>query len=164
MKKYLLPALLLLSAISCKKEDSENAANVVINELMPVNSYTAMDEYLEFDDWVELYNNTSDKIDLSGYYLTDSKKNLSKWQIPSGTFINGKSFLIIWTDGDSLQTGLHTNFKLSSSGEKVLLVTPEKKILDEVEYGENNEEKSYSRVPNGTGDFQWKLATWNSKN
>ena len=46
-------------------------SGVVINEFMASNSTTARDQDGEYDDWIELYNNSSSAIDLSGYYLTD---------------------------------------------------------------------------------------------
>ena len=154
---------LLLVVVSCKKDEND-VSKVVINELMAVNSYSAMDQNNQFDDWIELYNNTSSQVDLSGYYLSDSKSNLSKWKFPSGTSIAAKSYLIVWADSDTLQAGLHTNFKLSSSGEKVFLVTPGLEIWDKVEYDEQNSELSYARVPNGTGEFKWTAPTYNIKN
>lgn len=163
MKKIYFLAVLLIFVFSCKKEDTD-VAEVVINELMPVNSTTIMDQNGEYDDWVELYNNSSSKVDLSNYYLTDSRKKLTKWKFPAGASIESKSFLVVWTDGDTMQVGMHTNFKLSSGGEKVFLVNADKKILDEVDYEEQTLEMSYSRIPNGTGDFQWKTPTFNSKN
>jgi hypothetical protein len=163
MKRLFFLPILILFIFSCKKEET-NVPDVVINELMPVNSYTVMDQNNEFDDWVELYNNSSSKVDLSNYYLSDSRKNLTKWKFPEGTSIESKSFLIVWTDGDTIQVGLHANFKLSSGGEKFFLVNPDKKILDEVDYDEKTTEVSFSRVPNGTGDFQWKTPTFNAKN
>ena len=163
MKKFYFLAVLLTFVFSCKKEETD-VPEVVINELMPVNSTTVMDQNGEFDDWVELYNNSFSKVDLSNYYLSDSRKKLTKWKFPTGTSIEGNSFLIVWTDGDTMQVGMHTNFKLSSGGEKVFLVNPDRKILDEVDYDEQTTEVSFSRVPNGTGDFQWKTPTYNSKN
>jgi len=161
IKNFILAAIILVFVFSCKKEDEDfEIPTVVINELMAVNSFSAMDQNNQFDDWVELYNNTSATVDLSGHYLTDSKNNLSKWKFPSGTSIEANSFLIVWADKDTLQTGLHTNFKLSSTGEKVLLVSPTLKIIDKVEYGPQTKEVSYSRSPNGTGQFVWRAPTW----
>lgn len=169
MKKYNLYGLILLSLlvqISCDRDDEDPEINkdVVINEFMAVNSYTASDQDGEFDDWIELYNLSSVEIDLSGYFLTDSKNNLKKWSFPDGTSIASGGYLIVWADGDSTQVGLHTNYKLSSLGEKVILLTPELETLDKVEYEAQTDELAYARVPNGTGGFTWQTATFNYKN
>lgn len=44
-------------------------------------------------DWVELANTTGSPIDLSGYYLTDSKTDLKKWAL-SGTVESG-GYLVV---------------------------------------------------------------------
>lgn len=163
MKQIIVSFFLLVIIFSCKK-DEDDVSPVVINELMAINSYTAMDQNNQFDDWVELYNNSASQVDLSGYFLSDSRSNLTKWKFPSGTVIGSKAFLIVWADKDTLQPGLHANFKLSSSGEKLYLSTPEKVIWDKVEYGEQTEELSFSRKPNGTGEFKWQLATFKESN
>ena len=47
-------------------------SKLVINELMASNEIAYADSSGEYDDWIELYNNTSSPIDLFGYYLKDN--------------------------------------------------------------------------------------------
>jgi hypothetical protein len=155
--------------IGCKKdiEQKTETPGVVINELMPLNSSVVADQNGEFDDWIELYNLNDSTLDLSGYFLTDSKTNLTKWKLPTGTLISGKSYLIVWADSDTLQSGLHANYKLSSAGETVVFLDPELKEIDRVSYGPvpGLIQQSYARIPNGTGVFSWQLSpTYNSEN
>ena len=56
---------------------------VVINELMADNQLTQEDDYFEYNDWIELYNNSSSLIDLSGYFLSDNASSPSKSFCPS---------------------------------------------------------------------------------
>jgi len=164
-KFYLFLIIVLFIQNSCdRNDDNDPDKTVVINEFMAVNSTTATDQDGEYDDWIELYNLTEDEIDLSGYYLTDSKKNLTKWKFPEKTSITGGGYLIVWADGDTTQTGLHTNYKLSSLGERVLILTPEIEIIDKVEYDAQSSELAYARIPNGTGEFVWQTATFNYSN
>jgi len=167
MRKKLV-FLIFLSVLtlthSCKKTYETKSAEVVINELMPVNSSTVADNYGEFDDWIELFNKSAATIDLSGFYLSDNHKKPSKWQFPQGTVIVGKGYLIIWADGDSTQVGLHTNFKLSSSGEEAVLTKPDLQVIDKISFPAATQELSYSRVPNGTGAFKWQNPTYNKSN
>ncbi|BCE03129.1 CotH kinase family protein [Marinicellulosiphila megalodicopiae] len=129
---------------------------VVINELMSSNQSIVSDEQGEFGDWVELYNNADQPFDLSGYYLTDEDTNLTRWSFPQGTSIAAKSVLVVWLDDkETLNTGLHANFKLSSSGESLYLVTPELSFADSVTFTQSLVDQSYARTPNGTGDFSW---------
>lgn len=156
--------LIVIITWSCKKTIETDAVNIVINEILPVNNTTIGDQNGEFDDWIELYNLSSSSINISGYYLSDSKTNLRKWQIPTGVSIEGNGYKIIWTDKDTTQSGLHSNFKLSSLGEKVILSDTRGVIINEVEYPAQTLELSYSRIPNGTGTFRWKMPTFNETN
>ncbi|MEI6047868.1 MAG: lamin tail domain-containing protein [Bacteroidota bacterium] len=156
--------ILIIFQVSCKKVYDSSDADIVINELMAINNSIAADQNGEYDDWIELFNKTSATIDISGYYLTDSKNNLSKWQMPVGTSIVGNGYLIVWADKDTTQTGLHTNFKLSSLGERVIFLNPHLAIVDQVEYPAQTLQLSYSRVPDGTGPFVWQIPTFSSSN
>ena len=138
--------------------------DLVINEFMASNDSTVADQDGEFDDWIELYNNTNSSIDLEGYYLSDDATDLTQWAFPAGTVIAANGYLTIWADDDDDQEGLHANFKLSASGESIFLVDNTGIILDEVSYVDQTTDISYGRSPNGTGDFQEMTPTFNTEN
>ena len=144
---------------------------VVINELMADNDNTSEDPQGDYDDWVELFNRTDSPIDLTGMYLSDKEDNPTKWQFPDGTVIAANGYLIVWCDEDhddeEATEGLHSNFKLSKSGETVLLVDTDANgntVLDSIVFGEQETDVSYGRIPNGTGDFQVVAATPGAEN
>jgi hypothetical protein len=142
-----------------------SASGVVINEFMASNDVTEADQDGEFDDWIEFYNNGMDELDLSGYYLTDDADDLTKWSFPVNTVIAPGAYLVVWADNDQDQDGLHTNFKLSSSGETILLVSPQdNSILDAIAYPSQLTDISYGRFPNGTGPFVEMNPTFNAEN
>lgn len=58
-------------------------AQIIINEISNKNSGQIGDEDGELNDWIELYNASTNTIDLAGYYLSDDSLNLEKWAIPS---------------------------------------------------------------------------------
>ena len=140
------------------------AGDVVINEFMASNDITQADQDGEFDDWIELYNNTSASIDLSGYFLSDDSEELQKWAFPSGTSITGGGYLIVWADEDEDQAGLHADFKISAGGETILLSDASGTIIDEIVFGEQETDLSFGRFANGTGDFQSMVPTFNAMN
>lgn len=125
---------------------------LVINEFMADNQSAFMDQDGEFDDWIELYNNTGQTIGLEGYFLSDDSLNITRWTFPD-TIIGAGSYLIIWAD-DEVQAGLHANFKISASGEMLVLSSPDTSMIDEVVFSESNTDVSIGRFPNGTGDFR----------
>lgn len=137
---------------------------IVINEFMATNTNTVADQDGEFDDWIELYNKSIYNIDVSDWILTDNASNLDKYRIPAGTIMPPDSYLIIWADEDGKQTGFHSNFKLSSSGEEVFLLDATGQQVDKVSFGQQVTDKSYARSPNGSGDFIIKEATFNKNN
>ena len=138
--------------------------DVVINEFMASNDMTQVDQDGEYDDWIELYNNSNLDIDLSGYFLSDISEDIMSWQIPAETVISANGYLMIWADKDEEQEGLHANFKLSSSAESIILSNSDGSILDEVSYADQTTDISYGRFPNGTGDLQVMNPTFGLEN
>ena len=168
-KRIIILLLLLFILIpvlhhSCKKPDEPEKNDIVINELLPVNTSIMPDQNGEYDDWIELYNLSGSAKDISGFFLSDNRDHFSKWEFPAGTSIPGNGYLVIWADDDSAQVGLHTNFKLSSQGEEVLLSTPDGTLADKVIYPGQSLELSFSRNPDGTGSFMWQTPSFNSSN
>ncbi len=145
--------------------DLEVAAqsDLVINEFMASNSNTVADGSGEYDDWLELYNNSSEAIDLTGYYLSDDANNLTKWTFGSMS-ISGNGYLAIWLDEDEEQGDNHANFKLSASGEDIILSNAQGETIDLVTFTTQEEDVSYGRSPNGTGDFQSISASFEEEN
>lgn len=149
--------------ISAKVSDSE-VGDIVINELLASNDVTASDADGEFDDWVELYNNSDNAVDISGYKLSDDFASPEKLVFPEGSIIEAKAYLIVWADGDVDQEGLHADFKISASGESVFLFDSQDVVVDEISFGEQITDISYGRFPNGTGAFQSMTPTFNAEN
>ena len=97
----------------------------VITEFQASNSSTLADEDGDTSDWIEIFNPDTTAFDLGGCYLTDDPAFPIKWQIPAGTILNPSSFLVVFaSDKNRAVAGsqLHTNFKISSSGEYLGLI------------------------------------------
>lgn len=119
-------------------------SEVRINELMASNvrSFPDIVDFEDYPDWLELFNDGAEEVDLSGYYLSDDPSEPQKWAIPPGTRIPGNGYLLIMADGYDAEIGdvhprgywpwrafvnerLHTNFSLSSAGETLSLYRSE---------------------------------------
>jgi len=137
--------------------------DLVINEFLADNDSTVPDQDGEYDDWIELYNNTAYDIPLSGMYLSDNYNQPEKWIFPD-TIIQANNFLIIWADEDGSQEGLHTNFKLSKSGEEIMFSNFDGTVLDSIIFEEQFADTSFGRYPNGTGDFVFMPPTFGLEN
>ncbi|NQU66938.1 MAG: CotH kinase family protein [Candidatus Marinimicrobia bacterium] len=135
--------------------ESMGESNLHLNELMASNSITIPDNTGEFDDWVELYNMSNIPIILDGLYLSDNPDNLTKWQFPDIQLqLEPEEFLIVWCDEDGSQGPLHASFKLSASGEYVILTAANGvDILDIIEFGAQDMDVSLGRLPDGDGEW-----------
>ncbi|MBL7028560.1 MAG: CotH kinase family protein [Candidatus Marinimicrobia bacterium] len=126
-----------------------------INEFLADNVTTNPDANGEYDDWLEIFNPSPSPVYLGGMYLTDDPSNLTKWMFPFGGVVLGSGgHLLVWCDEDQEQADLHCNFKLSRHGEFIALVdTDGLSIVDAVNFGPQQLDVSYGRLPDG-GD-QW---------
>ena len=137
--------------------------DLAINEVMAKNSFTHADQNGEFDDWIELFNNTNYKISTAGMYLSDDASNPTKWAMPNVVIEPGK-YTIIWADGDITQSGYHANFSINSLGDSLWLSYADGTVIDSVYFGEQYSVVSYGRYPNGVGAFQELYPTFKDKN
>lgn len=137
--------------------------NLVINEFMADNESYITDQDGDYDDWIELYNNSESDINLEGYYLSDDSSEPDVWSFPDTTITAG-GYLIVWADKDEEQDGLHAEIKLSADGEMIILSDSDLNLIDEVTFGVQKPDTTTGRYPNGTGDFAEMLPTFESAN
>lgn len=140
------------------------AGDLVINEIMASNETTIADQDGEFDDWIELYNNSSNTLSLDNLYLSDDANEMLAWQFPMGITIEPNSYLLVWCDEDLDQEGLHAGIKLSAGGESAILSYSDGTVIENITFGEQVDDMTYSRIPNGTGEFIIKAPTPNTNN
>ena len=102
-------------------------ARVVITEVVTDNNQGLQAADGARHDWVELYNDGNDAQDLEGWYLTDDRRELTKWAMPSVVLHPGQ-YLVVFASGEDRQDELgswHTNFRLNAEGEYLGLVEPD---------------------------------------
>jgi hypothetical protein len=85
------------------------AQSVVINEFLASNGAILTDEDGDYEDWIELYNPTTTRVNLAGYTMTDDQSSSGKWTFPSIT-IEPKGFLFIWASGKDRRPQMNWNF------------------------------------------------------
>ena len=121
---------------------------VSINEVLAANANTNLDpDYKQFSDWIELYNNENHSVDIGQYYLSNDSDKPKKWVIPTGTRIAAHAYLLIWADKeDTEQLALHTNFKLSQKGDKVLLSDSNGVLVDSIKFHKQKTDISCAKV------------------
>lgn len=126
------------------------AGDVVINEFLAINGCTVPDPNGEYDDWIELRNNSDRTVLLDAYLLSNDTLELTRWSFPDITIPAG-GYQIVWADDDLNQPGLHANFELGGSGGLLVLSDPDGVPLDRVLFGQQRTDTSFGRYPNGLG-------------
>ena len=167
--------LLSCSFWSCTKDrtfelpppsEPQGGADNIINGTLRVNEFMAKGSafYNELDpipgdnDWVELFNTTNDTIYLASgeWFVTDDLADTTMFELPD-TLILPRGFLTVHCDEqDTTITQIHSNFKLSSSGDDIGLYhkrSGEWVVVDEYTFGAQNPGVSMARIPDGSTNW-----------
>ncbi|KNY26012.1 CotH kinase family protein [Pseudobacteroides cellulosolvens] len=160
-----LTASLILTAVTSGvglDTTADSAQALFINEVMASNATVIRDGDVEdtkdgakggaYSDWIEIYNNSSESIDLTGYTISD---DAASWTFPKGV-VPAKGYLLVWAsdkDKVAMDGQLHTNFKISSSGETITLKMPDGTVVDMVKTLSTADDQSYQRKIDGVSEM-----------
>lgn len=117
--------------------------SVLVSELMASNGSSHQDENGDFDDWVELHNQGELEVELLGWRIADENDYAKAFEFTESTIIPAGGFLVIWADDEPEQGPLHATFKLSSSGETVILYGPNGEIVHQLQFPPLDADVSY---------------------
>ena len=141
--------LVLLAALLCACVSAH--ADIVISEVMTDNG--VYDNNGNAYDWIELYNSGSVAVDISGWGLSDTKKDAYAFRFPSGTKLGSGNYALVYCCGDDKGNidrpksfTYYAAFKLSSNGETLRLTDKAGNAVQEV------------KVPVQFGGVSWGLA------
>ena len=120
---------------------------VVINEVLS----NARDGQ---SDAIELFNSSSQPVNLGGWFLSDSSQQLLKYAFPPNTVLGPGQYLVV-TD-KQYDADPNTGFGLSGiDGDDLWLVAAVdgkvRSIIDDVHFGSSLVGESFGRIPNGSG-------------
>lgn len=133
------------------------AQDVVINEVMASNTTTLFDEDGDTPDWIELYNAGANPVNLTGYFLSDDSTAVIKWQFGEAVINPGDYLVVFASDKDTNMVNWHTNFKITASGEKVLLSDASGNVIDQIYVPASLSDVSYGRTTDAAS--QWIFQT-----
>ncbi|MEM7386579.1 MAG: chitobiase/beta-hexosaminidase C-terminal domain-containing protein, partial [Verrucomicrobiota bacterium] len=80
------------------------SGQVVISEFMASNDGAFVGADGITPDWIELHNRGEDEVDLKGYFLTDSEKNLTKWSFPA-VVVKPGGYVLVFATGEKKKKG-----------------------------------------------------------
>ncbi|NLM58904.1 MAG: dockerin [Clostridium sp.] len=154
--------LTMLTPFSWFSANAKTDQTLFINEVMSSNESTIRDGDIDdpkhgskggaYSDWIEIYNAGTKDVDLTGYTIADSS---AEWTFPQGIVPAG-GYLLIWaSDKDKVAADgqLHTNFKLSASGEPLIFKAPDGTVIDSVDIISLADDQSYGRETDGSSKF-----------
>lgn len=128
-------------------------SGLIISEMMSVNNSYIKGPYATTCDWIELYNNSNETIDLSGYALTDDAELTRKYPLPAKELKPGEYIVLLLSDDPTnLASGYSIlPFNLSSKGERLYLCN-DSAIVDYVFLPPMSADMAYGR-PTGSVEY-----------
>jgi len=144
MKNLAYVLIFFLGLTSCLKDEDlikpevpeEGFSPVVMNEVMSTGD----------PDWIEFYNSSDEDVDMTGFTVSDSGAD---YVFESGTSISAKGYLVVLCDKTNTVDAdgtIHTNFKISSGGETLMLKDAASKLIDEVDVPAMDEGLTWGRL------------------
>ena len=120
---------------SVESASKTKSKDLVITEIAPVNTSIAAPDG-ETRDYIELLNNSQNKINLKNYRLSDSKKAESFHKLPDYTVSPGEYCVIYCADETAVRgSNVYCNIGLNRYGETVYLADSSGVIADSLTYG-----------------------------
>lgn len=133
-----------------------SASPLRINEVLAINNGVVVDNFGEASDFAELYNTSTTPEPLTNRYLSDDPSRPEKWPLAPGFVLPGHAFALCWMDDDEAQGTWHGSFNLDGSDSFLRLYGAASDfypLIDSIHILGATANISFSRVPDGTGDW-----------
>jgi len=150
----LVVVLVIGAAVSCCAKntpaaDTQSSAKIVVSEVLVSNKQAVRDPMGTYSDYVELHNVSSERVNVSGYGLSDDETSM--WVIADNTYMDPDEYLIIWCAGK--ETGITNVAPFALSKDDVLRFTdPSGKLIIVLDLSGAYSGLSFSYLDNGTWD------------
>lgn len=134
--KHILPLLILCAAWGSYAQK--------LVEICPSNVTAFEGDNEDFSDWIEVFNETGDELDLEGYYFTDNPLLPEKWEIPEIELETDAYFVFSaddWPVSDSTIA-----FSFGRQGGRIYLSNPSGVIIDSIVYPVLQPDDSYGII------------------
>ncbi len=133
-------------------------APIVINEALS-NSTPPL------EDTIEVFNSTANPVNLGGWWLSDDRSALKKYQIPADTIIPAGGYRVFYENQFNPTPGAGTSFSLSSTGDEAILSAVDgggalTGYRAQVSFGPAADGVSFGRVPTGNPSGSGRPEFW----
>ncbi len=126
-----------------------NLAPILINEILA-------NSILPEVDRIELFNPTTNDVNIGGWFLTDDWNSPKKFRIPNGTVISNGGFIVFHEGVFNPTPGLGSSFALGSDGDEVWLFSGDAATnltgyVHGFDFGGSDENVSFGRYLDSAG-------------
>ena len=104
-----------------------STAQIIINEISSQNNNTLQDNDGDYSDWIELYNQSPDTINLFGYSISDDKDELDKYILPDIN-ITPFSYLVLFASDKDYVSKVTYWETVVGNGQSVKYIVPTNQI------------------------------------
>ena len=129
---------------------------IKINEVCAGNSLFT-DAYGLYSDWIELYNTSSEPVDISGYGIVDSatKAFSGQWKFPAGAIVPANGYLAVFASNqiEEKDGEYHADFAISKNGEVIALSNANGDLIDIINIPGVPDDQSYGYATDGSGAY-----------
>lgn len=124
---------------------------VVLNEVYTFSGQESADDL----DYIELYNTSSEEVDVAGYRMWEGGGQEEAWTFPTGSVIPAHGFLVVKCDKEGLlgDATKYPSWGLSKNDEVVVLADADYNVIDQVETPNMSEGEAYGRKTDGADEW-----------
>lgn len=128
-----------------EKEFLKKPDILIINEVMNSNYSYMPQNQGNYYDWIELYNNSNNEINLKDYCLTNNTDTMCKSKLPDVKLKSGEYYILIASGNSNLSNNsyTHINFKISET--ESIFLTSSDKVVDSMHVHNIPIDYSYGR-------------------
>ena len=138
-------------------------SGVVLNEMMPCNASTVMNEYQNYTGWVEVYNDSNTPVNVRGYifenqYIKSGIINTRRWTVTANITIPAYEYELFFFDeepGDK-----HADYKIETVPEteqnSLILLDNARRKVSELNYKKMFPHVSWGRCGDGDEGYMLK--------
>ena len=129
-------------------------AAVVLNEMMPCNISTVMNEYQNYTGWVEVYNNSNTPVNLMGYifvneYLKSGVMHSQSWTVMTNVTIPAYGYELFFFDEEPGDR--HADYKIETEPGSLILLDFRRVKVSELNYQKMYPHVSWGRCGDSEG-------------